>query len=335
MAEALTPNDSAGTDDGSATPGSDVAAPAGPAADTRPPQPPLVRGALGPPEEEHRGKFRVAFIALGAILVAAIVGLVVVLAKPTSEEAVAGWSDWHPTDGSDVDQAQEIADFVSANYRLGDGRQLVTVQAEEPEVQSIPIDFIAIRSTPAGTVYPDNQIPIFRDAKSKGIQYLLCGLGEACAIPSGEPSVSRQRLLRREALELALYTFRYIDDKDYVVVFIPPKPGDRPTYILFFERHEFDQQLDVPLRQTLPDPLALTVGGITPVESGVIDRLTNPHFFAFSYSQLQNQQVVLVLADPTSVTPQPVQQQDQGSSTTSTTETTPDTSTQPATTPSG
>jgi hypothetical protein len=310
------------------TPGDAPASDAAGVAETRsegeaPLAPPALPG-LRPGEGDHRGKFRIAFAGLALILVSAIVGVVILLARPGGSSSAAGWSEWHPRGGSDVEQAQQIADHVAVEYRLPEGDQLVTVQAEAPEVQSIPIDFIAIRSTPDGAVYPDNAIPIFRDANSKGIQYLLCGLGEACSIPIGQPSVERQRLLRREALELALYTFRYVSGRDYVVVYMPPKAGDRPTYALFFERSDFKRELDVPLRQTLPDPLALTPESLTPFETTVIDRLTNPHFFAYSYSQLQNQQVVLVLADPTGVTPQPLQpstQSDRGSTGTTSTET--------------
>ena len=33
------------------------------------------------------------------------------------------------------------------------------------------------------------------------VMYTLCGLGARCAIATGTPSVSRGRLIRREALE--------------------------------------------------------------------------------------------------------------------------------------
>ena len=39
-----------------------------------------------------------------------------------------------------------------------------------------------------------------------GVLYRLCGLGPNCAIAKGKPSAERHLLLRREALELALYT---------------------------------------------------------------------------------------------------------------------------------
>ena len=52
--------------------------------------------------------------------------------------------------------------------------------------------------------------------------YTLNGLGPNGSIPGGKPSTSARLLLRREALELALYSFRYLDDVDMVVVLLPP-----------------------------------------------------------------------------------------------------------------
>ena len=54
--------------------------------------------------------------------------------------------------------------------------------------------------------------------------YRLCGSGDNCSIAIGTPSPSELQLLRREALELSLYTFKYVKDVDSVVVFLPPPP---------------------------------------------------------------------------------------------------------------
>src|SRR5205823_2550110 len=55
------------------------------------------------------------------------------------------------------------------------------------------------------------------------IAYNLCGIGgKNCAIGVGTPSTNRLLLLRREALELALYTFKYISSANNVVAILPP-----------------------------------------------------------------------------------------------------------------
>jgi hypothetical protein len=252
------------------------------------------------PEKDHGRKFRVAYLALGAVVVGAVAALVVLLARPGPAPAAA-WSAWEPAGESDVDRAAEIASYVGAQYRLSTGTQLVTVQASPLVVQDLPVSFIAIQSTPDGTQYTDENIPVFTDTPDRSVAYLLCGLGENCSIEEGEPSVERQRLLRREALELALYTFRYLDGTDYVVAFMPPKPGDQPAYALFFQRSDLEPLLDEPLRATLPQEPAPLPDEISAVETEVIDGLTFPRFYAFRFSQLQDGRAFLVLSDPATV----------------------------------
>ncbi len=260
---------------------------------------PLVRALPRGPEGDHGAKFRVTYAALAALAALAVAALVVLLARPGPAPASA-WSPWHPTTKSDADRAAEIASYVASQYRLASGSQLVTVQASDLTVQSIPVSFIAIRSLPDGTLYSQDQIPVLTDASDKTVAYLMCGLGQDCAIEEGTPSVERQRLLRREALELALYTFKYVDGKDYVVAFMPPRPGDKPLYALFFQRSDLAQQLDRPLADTLSQQVPLP-NAIPPGEVQLVDALTEPHFFAFRFSQLQDGRAFMVLDDPSRV----------------------------------
>ena len=48
--------------------------------------------------------------------------------------------------------------------------------------------------------------------------------GRAGSIKGGKASEERHKVLQREALELALYTFRYLPDADGVVTVLPPPP---------------------------------------------------------------------------------------------------------------
>ena len=56
--------------------------------------------------------------------------------------------------------------------------------------------------------------------------YQLNGLGTNLSINIGEPSIERLKVLQREALELALYTFRYLPDVEGVVTLLPPPPPE-------------------------------------------------------------------------------------------------------------
>ncbi len=84
----------------------------------------------------------------------------------------------------------------------------------------------------------------------------LCGLGPKCAIAKGKASTQRHLLLRRESLELSLYTFRYVKGISNVVVFMPPKLGSDPSEALFFRKGDVSPELGKPLSRTLPGQAA-------------------------------------------------------------------------------
>ena len=74
---------------------------------------------------------------------------------------------------------------------------------------------MAVRPSPASQL----GVPL----SGNTIAYNLCGIGgKNCAIGVGQPSTDRLLLLRREALELALYTFKYIGGTQNVVAILPP-----------------------------------------------------------------------------------------------------------------
>lgn len=266
-------------------------------------------------ERDHRSAFRVAIVVLALLAAAAIAAFVVLLSRPGASPA-EGWSAWAPTAKDADSETVEIANHVGAGYRLPSGAQLVAVQASPLVVQEMPVSFIAIQSAPGGFAYTGDSIPVYSDVSATAVSYLLCGLGEACAITEDEPTEERARLLRREALELALYTFRYVDGKDFVVVFMPPRPGDQPTYALFFQRADLEPLLDAPLRTTLPGENAPLADAMTQTEADLVDRLTESRLYAFQFSQLQDGRAFLVLNDPSRVPPpEPTTTDESGAST--------------------
>jgi hypothetical protein len=238
---------------------------------------------------------------LALVLAAAAVGLVVLLGGPGAEPESA-WSAWAPDESAETAVPQQIADHVGALYHLDDGQQLVGIQAAPPRVQDVPLSAIATRKPPqAGSTEP--LIDIF-PAEETAV-YILCGLGENCAIQGGSPSSERLRLLRREALELALYTFRYVEGTNYVVAFLPPAPGEEPSLALLFRRGDLEAELDQPLRVTLPAAIPPAPDEIGPSEIVTIDRLTGTSLFRFEFQQLQDGTAVLVLNDMALPAPDP------------------------------
>jgi hypothetical protein len=125
----------------------------------------------------------------------------------------------------------------------------------------------------------------------------LAGLGDACAIEEGKPSPERNRLLRRESLELAFYTFKYVDDVDSVITLLPPPAGSQEgATALFLEKRAFEAELSRPLASTLEEPERPAVLEVPELETVKIDRLTRPFLYGYEFQPLQNQSAVLILA---------------------------------------
>jgi hypothetical protein len=264
---------------------------------TQPPaEEPLVITAppLGRPVEPHGMRFRAAYALLAIVLGAAVGGFVVLIGRNDSGSGVA-WSQWQP-DGSDFVKTKEIASVVGSQYRLPSGKQLVAVIARtppavEPSTQATPISHIVLAQSSAPEdieVLPSNN----------SVEYVLCGLGSTsgrCAIGEGKATVQRGRLLHRESLELALYTFKYVEGVDSVVALQPPKAGQDPSFALFFRKDDFNEELSHPLEQTLEGKSPFTTGSFPVAQQARVAQIVSPSLFRFSYQQAPDLSAVMVL----------------------------------------
>jgi hypothetical protein len=250
--------------------------------------------------EGYRRRFSVIYVALA--LVAGIgAGALVVLVTRSDSGPEPVWSVWKP-DGSNTARVRQIADHVSTRYRFRGGDQLVVALAGPPTVTAggestnpIPVRAIAVRPDTSTGKAEEDDIKIF-DA-SKSMQYVLCGLGEGCAISQGEASSARHSLLRRQALELSLYTFKYVDGIDTVTVFLPPPPGgETPGSAVFLRRSDVGEELSRPLSKTMA-PGTPSIGQIPASELQTLNRITGAHLYRYEYTQAQDLSAVLVL-DP-------------------------------------
>ena len=242
---------------------------------------------------------------LGALLGIAVatlaIGAAVYVGTTGNNGAPDGWSAWKPDSEDGADAAKQIATHVGRKYRLANGNQIVGVQGGPLEVFDVPLE-VALRTAPQGGNID------FIDGN--GLMYTLNGLGPRGSVRGGKPSEARHLLLRREALELALYTFRYVKDVDLVVALLPPKPpeekktkdgtaaassaDDSPTQALFFRPGDLEPQLEIPLGATIPPqtPRPETIAG---AEARRIDALTRGNLFLASFQQGQDQKAFLVL----------------------------------------
>lgn len=178
----------------------------------------LAESAVEPAEGGSRYRPRFGFV-LGALVGVGVAAMVVVALIVASDNELRQppWSDWKPeSDDPDV-AAVEVAQYVGRRYRQDNGDQLVDVYAQKLEIGGTPLQ-VVIRSTGKGEGADIIDIP------GKSLLFVLKGLGPNGSIDTGEASPKRLRLLQREAYELALYAFKYVDGVDSVVAFLPPPP---------------------------------------------------------------------------------------------------------------
>jgi hypothetical protein len=242
------------------------------------------------PHSAYAPRFHFLTGALVAVGLAALAGLAVFIALPGGgTDSGPRWSAWTPTNGGTAG-AEQIAQHVGTQYKLPNGRQIVNVGVTGLEIQGVPLA-VAVRQDPA----QGGSIKVFDD---EGVIYHLCGLGPSCAIDSGKPSQQRGLLLRREALELALYSFRYLGGVHQVVVFMPPQKGKTPTQALFFREGDVARELDRPLTASLsprvPTVRTVTVSPDTPL----VVQITSPKTFDFSLTGDQTSQKGFIVLDP-------------------------------------
>jgi hypothetical protein len=243
-----------------------------------------------PAARPHRARFFVVYALLGVALGAGVVGIVVFANRSINPGPT--WSSWKPSGGGQG-AAKQIAAHVSTAYRLPSGKQLVDVIAKPPSVspadQQIPIHYVVVRGT-KGT--QDKIVPV---SSSDSVMYSLCGLGTSCSIASGKPSAERGTLVRRQILELALYTFKYVPGMKSVIAFMPPTPGAQPQYAVYLEKSDLSDNLKIPLLQTLGAKVPLP-SAISRREQQTIDGATEARVYKFSLSQAQQGDAILVLA---------------------------------------
>jgi hypothetical protein len=249
--------------------------------------------AAHPGHAPHAARFQFVYGILIGVAIAALAAAVIAFSNNGSTQNVelSSWSSWHPERGKG-DPIQQIVDHVAPEYRLPSGNQIVAVTGGPSQIEGIPL-IVALRSDPAKNgdtnILENKNIVLFR----------MCGLGKDCSIKEGKPSSERGLYLRREALELALYTFNYVADIDGVVVLMPPVPGAKPSHALFFRPEDVQPSLQNPLVDTLPGPTPTVNTLMRSRNLPIVNSITAPLQFDFSVTQDNtNNRGYLVLDTP-------------------------------------
>jgi hypothetical protein len=274
----------------------------------------------------HAPRFRVATVILSGLALAAVVAAIAVGSHgrdPTSSSAQQ-WSLWKPTDSGNQG-AREIADFLAPTYRISAASQLDVITVVD--LQSQAAQQAAAQAQANGTTASAQsglQVAVRPSATSSQVRllggntvaYNLCGIGaKNCAIATGKPSSDRLLLLRREALELALYTFKYLSATDNVLAVLPPghtqttntlskqlptsdASSTKPvTIAVLFQRQELAPLLDHPLDLILPEQEPPTVADMAKApEADLVAQATARGLFSEQLQHAQDGSSLMVLA---------------------------------------
>lgn len=285
------------------------------------------RASLGASPHSHR--FRTATAVLVGCAVAAIlIAVSAALSTSSRSGATSGqaWSRFVPPESGTLG-ARDIADYVAPAYRISPVDQLsvVTVLNLESAAAAAASAAAATNGTAgAGATANGLQVAVHPSPTSSAVAvlpgntigYNLCGIGgKNCTIGIGRPSTSRLLLLRREALELALYTFRYLPSVQNVVAILPPGHTQAQSTLsrqlptttttsralnvaVLFLRNELRPLLTAPLKSTLPETAPPTISQMpTAPEAALVSQVTGHGLFSEQLQQAQDGSNLIVL-DP-------------------------------------
>jgi hypothetical protein len=239
-----------------------------------------------------RGRFGFLWGALAGTGVCAVaVGVLLAASAGRGGPKLAvHWSSWTPPTSRMVDGAADIAAHVGREYQLDSGDQLAAVSSGAIQLGGMPLG-VAVK--PRGS----QELQVL---KGDGLLYVLSGLGPGGAVAGGKPTTARGRLLMREAVELALYSFRYLDDVTMVAVMLPPPSGSKsPTQlrVIFYRPGDLLANLQVPLSRTL-SPKAPRPKQMSNAQAAQIDSLALGNLFLAKIQPLESNLNYLVLTAP-------------------------------------
>jgi hypothetical protein len=183
------------------------------------------------------------------------------------------------------DGAEDIAAHVAREYQLDSGDQLTTVRSGPLEYAGLPVG-VAVR--PRG-----GQVQVL---EGDAVQYDISLLDENDS--SVKPAV-RDRLVLREGLELALYSFRYLDDVTMVTILLPPVEEDDQKQLraLFYRPGDLLPLLQIPLEQTLA-PKTPRPKTFEQEEAARVESLALRHRFDTSIQPLDGNLAYYVFSEP-------------------------------------
>jgi len=262
-------------------------------------------------ERAHASAYYTRFsFAYALLIMVAIVGVgarVLVLVRPDAAQGPA-WSTFKPT-GSSTEIERQIATQVSSEYKATTADKLVSVfpgplrttryfqtGSGQSSVQ-VPITLIAVQPDVSTGKHAASDYTFFDPSST--VAYEMCGLGDAqqsCGV-AAQTAADPTALLHREALELALYTLKYLPDTNAVITYLPP-PGNpqAAAKAVLLARKDVKANLNLPLTRTLK-PQEVLVGTGVPNANHVAE-LTASRVYSSDYQTLPGDGTTALVLSP-------------------------------------
>jgi hypothetical protein len=241
-------------------------------------------------------RFSLAYTALIMLAIGGIGALVLILVHLHTPRPTP-WSTFVPK-GSPLALERQIATQVSSEYKASTASRLVTVfpgplqaprivqsTSGQQQTVEVPITLIAVQPDVSTGRHDVGDFAFFHPEST--VAYSMCGFGDSqqnCGVSTVTGTTPTQ-LLHREALELALYTLRYVPGTDAVITYLPPPstPQAAATAV-FLSRNDLQANLRLPLVRTLEPQLTLLGGGVP--DGGHVAALTRSRIYTTDYQTL-------------------------------------------------
>jgi hypothetical protein len=233
----------------------------------------------------YGGRFVVAYLLVMVLFGGMIVLFAVLVSRSDSS---SHWSSYKPSGRDQFDKAQNMANYVAPRY-VYQGYPIAVVEAQPPIVRDRVVEGIALTHAPLRDI--GSHYKQFERA-DETMFYVFCGQGNRCALPEST-ATDVVPMLRRESLELALYTFKYWPNISSIVSLLPPTKGSQPA--IFLKRKDLESQLAKPLGRTLPTRPVITADSMTLGEQATVEKLTADNIYSSSFQELANGSTLLLL----------------------------------------
>jgi len=241
-------------------------------------------------------RFSIAYAILVMLAIGGVGALILILvhlhtAKPER------WSTFVPT-GSPLAMKLQIATQVSSEYKASTASKLITVfpsaldapqlvqsSSGQQQAVQIPISLIAVQPDSSTGRHEQGDFTFYHPEST--VAYSMCGFVDSqqnCGVSTATGADPNQ-LFHREALELALYTLKYVPGTDAVVTYLPPPANPSATATaVFISREDLKANLRLPLIRTLK-PQQILLGSGVP-DGGHVAALTRARIYTTDYQTL-------------------------------------------------